>query len=171
MKYFLSSFYSSNGSGGSGGFGGSNGSGRGLALGIPSEAAASLLYFSGEMGGPVEEDEDEQRFSLPHFFGFGGEKIRHGIILKGEGKRRVLLLTAVEREAEFSPESCSPPPLLGALGGFLRGLCFRTLDAGDSFPLLLPLLLIDPFKLVDGMIGRNKPVYKKPDRSDLCSMS
>jgi hypothetical protein len=146
MRYFLSSLRSS------------DGSGRGLGLGIPSEAAASLRYVSGEARGPVEEDEDEQRFSLPHFFGFGGERIRHGIILKGEGKRRVLLLTAVEREAEFSPgQFYCPPPLLGALGGFLTGLCFRALDDGDY----LPLLLLDPFKLVAGMAGRNKPAYEK----------
>ncbi|MDR2747047.1 MAG: hypothetical protein LBB77_06315 [Treponema sp.] len=139
MKYFLASLDSSGG---------------GLVLGIPSEAAASLLYFSGEMGGPVEEDEDEQRFSLPHFFGFGGEEIRYGIVLKGEGKRRVLLLTAVDREFELFPgQFHSLPPIFGARGGmsFLTGLCFQTLDSGDT----LPLLLLDPFKLVDVMLNRS----------------
>jgi hypothetical protein len=146
MKYFLSSLDSSGG---------------GLALGIPSEAAASLLYFSGEMGGPVEEDEEEQRFSLPHFFGFSGEDIRYGIVLKGEGKRRVLLLTALDREAEFfSGQFHSPPAIFKAQGklGFLRGFYFLTSGSGDS----LPLLLLEPFKLVDVML----------DRSDTrCSMS
>jgi hypothetical protein len=128
-------------------------SGGGLILGIPSEAAASLLYFSGEMGGPVEEDGDEQRFSLPHFFGFAGEDIRYGIVLKGEGKRRVLLLTVLDREAEFPPgQFHSPPAIFKAQGklGFLRGFCFLTSasDSGDS----LPLLLLDPFKLVDVML-------------------
>jgi hypothetical protein len=126
-------------------------SGGGLILGIPSEAAASLLCFSGEMRGPFEEEGDEQRFSLPYFFGFGGEDIRYGIVLKGE-RRRVLLLTAVDREAEFfSGRFHSPPPLFRALGGldFITGLCFETLDSGDS----QPLLLLDPFKLVDAILS------------------
>jgi hypothetical protein len=136
MRYFLSPLDSSGG---------------GLVLGIPSEAVSSLLYFSGEMRGPFEEDGDEQRFSLPCFFGFGGE-VRYGIVLKGE-RRRVLLLTAVDREAEFFPgQFHRPPPLFGALGGldFITGLCFETPDSGDS----QPLLLLDPFKLVDVMLGR-----------------
>jgi hypothetical protein len=102
------------------------------------------------MAGPLEEDEDEQRFSLPHFFGFGGEDIRYGIVLKGEGKRRVLLLTVVDREAELSPgQFHRPPPLFGALGGldFITGLCFQPLGSGDS----QALLLLDPFKLADVM--------------------
>jgi hypothetical protein len=139
MKYFLSSLRSA---------------GRGLALGIPSEAAASLLYFSGEIRGPVEEDEGERRFSVPHFFGFGGEEIRYGIILKGEGKRRVLLLPAVEREADLASDGVyEPPPLLGGRGGygFIRGICFQTADSGE----VLPLLLLDPFKLADEMLDRS----------------
>lgn len=127
-------------------------SGGGLILGIPSDAASSLFCFSGEMEGPLEEDGDEQRFSLPCFFGFGGEDVRYGIVLKGEGKRRVLLLASVDREAEFSPGRFhSPPPLFKALG-FITGLCFQTLDSGDS----LPLLLLDPFKLADAMLGRRE---------------
>jgi hypothetical protein len=139
MKYFLSSL---------------DASGGGLALGIPTEAAASLLYFSGEMGGPVEEDGDERRFSLPHFFGFAGEEIRYGIVLKGEGKRRVLLLTAVDRELEIFPgQFHRPPPVFGVTGGlsFLTGLLFQTPDTGES----PPLLLIDPFKLADLMLKRS----------------
>ncbi|MDR3174254.1 MAG: hypothetical protein LBU19_08395 [Treponema sp.] len=139
MRYFLSSLDSSGG---------------GLALGIPSDAVASLLYFSGEAGGLVEEDEDEQRFSLPYFFGFGGEETRYGIVLKGEGKRRVLLLTAVDREVEFSPgQLYSPPPIFGVRGGlsFLTGLLFQPLDSGD----FLPVLVVDPFKLVDIMLDRS----------------
>jgi hypothetical protein len=146
MKYFLSPL---------------DPSGGGLMLGIPSEAAASLLCFSGEMRGPVEEDGEEQRFSLPHFFGFGGEDIRYGIVLKGEGKRRVLLLTALDREAEFPPgQFHRPPAVFKAQGrlGFLTGFYFLASPSGDS----LPLLLLDPFKLVDVML----------DRSDArCSMS
>jgi hypothetical protein len=139
MKYFLSSLRSA---------------GRSLALGIPAEAAASLLYFSGEIQGPVQEDEGERRFSVPHFFGFAGEEIRYGIILKGEGKRRVLLLTAVEREADLAPDQFyEPPPLLGARGGFgfLTGICFQAADSGE----VLPLLLLDPFKLADEMLDRS----------------
>ncbi|MDR1899339.1 MAG: hypothetical protein LBQ55_04965 [Treponema sp.] len=136
MKYFLSTLGSPP---------------SGLILGIPCEAAAFLRYLPGKPGGPVEEDEEEQRFSLPHFFGFSGEEIRHGIILKGGVKPRVLLLTAVEREEEFAAgELHSPPPLLGALGGFLTGLRFQALEAGDS----LPLLLIDPFKLTEEILRR-----------------
>jgi hypothetical protein len=148
MRYFLSSLDSGGG---------------GMALGIPSEAAASLLYFSGEMKGAFEEDGDEQRFSLPHFFGFGGEEIHYGIVLKGEGKRRVLLLTAVDREAEFFPgQFHSPPPFFGALGtlDFITGLCFQALESGDS----LPLLLLDPFKLVDTMFNRSNNDVQCPDR-------
>jgi hypothetical protein len=142
MKYFLSSF----------GF-----DDRTLVLGIPSEAAASLLYFSGEMKGLIEEDEGERRYSVPYFFGFAGEEIHYGIVLKegeGEGKRRVLLLTAVEREAEIAPGGFfEPPPLLGGRNGypFLTGLCFWTADSGEA----LPLLLVDPFKLADEMFDRS----------------
>jgi hypothetical protein len=106
------------------------------------------------MEGTFEEDEDEQRFSLPYFFGFGGEDLRYGIVLKGEGKRRILLLASVDREAELFPgQFHSPPPLLGSLGGldFITGLCFQSLDSGDS----QPLLLLDPFKLVDAMLDRS----------------
>jgi hypothetical protein len=121
-----------------------------MALGIPSEATASLRYIAGQPGGLVEGDEEEQRFSVPRFLGFPDEEIRHGIILRGEGRRRVLLLTAVDREIECSAgELYRPPVLLGVRGAytFLSGLCFRTLDSGHS----LPLLLIDPFKLVEEM--------------------
>jgi hypothetical protein len=124
---------------------------EGLALGIPTESVASLMLFTGEARGTVEDAGDEQRFSLPHFFGFPGEEIRHGIILRGEGIRRVLLLSAVEREIEFSADELhSPPSIFGALGSyaFLSGLCFRTLDSGA----VLPLLLIDPFRLTEEML-------------------
>jgi hypothetical protein len=139
MRYFLSPLDSSGG---------------GLVLGIPSAAVSSLFYFSGEMAGPFEEHEDEQRFSLPHFFGFGGEDLRYGIVLKGE-RRRVLLLAVVDREVELvSGQFHCPPPLFGALGGldFITGLCFQPLDSGDS----QPLLLLDPFKLVDVMLDRRE---------------
>lgn len=140
LKYFFSAIRSP-------------GPGRGLALGIPVDAVASLVFFSGELTGPVEDDGDEQRFSVPHFFGFSGEEIRHGLVLKGEGPRRVLLVSSVEREIEFPPEGiCAPPSILKALGvyGFLSGLCFTGGDSGD----FLPLLLIDPFKLAEEMVRR-----------------
>jgi hypothetical protein len=142
LKYFFSAIRSS---------------GPGLGLGIPVDAAASLVYFSGEPRGPVEDDGAEQRFFIPQFFGFSGEEIRHGIVLKGEGRRQVLLVSSVEREIEFPPGRVyAPPAILKALGvyGFLAGLCFITdsgaPDPGDS----LPLLLIDPFKLVAEMLCR-----------------
>jgi hypothetical protein len=115
---------------------------------------ASLVFFSGKPAGPVEDDGDEQRFSIPHFLGFSGEEIRHGIVLKGEGRRRVLLVSSVEREIEFPPDRiCAPPSILKTLGGygFLSGLCFIRGDSGD----FLPLLLLDPFKLVEEM-GRRE---------------
>jgi hypothetical protein len=124
---------------------------EGLVLGIPTEAVGSLTLFTGVVRGLVEDAGDERRFALPHFFGFPEEEIRHGIILKGEGGRRVLLLSAVERELEFSAgEIYRPPALFGALGKytFLSGLCFQTLDSG----VLLPLLLIDPFRLTEEML-------------------
>jgi hypothetical protein len=122
------------------------------------EAAASLRYVAGNPGartgdGLEEEGEEEQWFPVPRFFGFPGEEIRHGIVLKGEGPRRGLLLTAVEREIEVpSGELYRPSRLLRGLGActFLRGLCFWTMDSGDS----LPLLLLDPFKLADEMAAR-----------------
>ncbi|MDR3145077.1 MAG: hypothetical protein LBU21_02260 [Treponema sp.] len=133
MKYFLSFLRSST---------------SGLALGIAPEAVASLRYLPGTAGGLVGEDEEERRFSLPHFFGFPGVELRHGIVLKGEGKTRVLLLGAVEKEVEYSPAEIYPPPaLFSALGvyTFLSGLCFLRADSG----LTLPLLLIDPVRLVE----------------------
>jgi hypothetical protein len=141
MKYFLSFLRSSGG---------------GLALGVPSEAAASLRYISVAPRAAVEEDGEERRFSLPHFFGFSGEGIRHGIVLKGEGKARVLLLTAVEKEIECSPqETYRPPALFRALGvyTFLAGLRFLTPDSG------LPLLLVDPFRLVEEMSAKGVKPY------------
>jgi hypothetical protein len=146
VKYFLS-FLGSAGNGAPGA--------KGLALGIPSEAAASLRFIAEKPGALIEGDEEEQRFSVPLFLGFPEDLIRHGIILRGEGRRRVLLLTAVEREIEYSGRDLyRPPGLLRARGAysFLAGLCFRTLDSGDS----LPLLLIDPFKLVEEMAAESR---------------
>jgi hypothetical protein len=145
--------------------------GGALALGIPLEAAASLRYVAGKAGprpgeepggeGPRgegsrrggPEGEEEWWFPVPRLFGFPAEEIRHGIVLKGEAPRRVLLLTAVEREIECSSrELYRPSRLLGGGGAytFLTGLRFWTADSGHS----LLLLLIDPFKLADEMAAK-----------------
>ncbi|MDR2499845.1 MAG: hypothetical protein LBD37_02035 [Treponema sp.] len=52
-------------------------------LGIPADAVASLIAYTRPVSRPVSRDPGgDWYFSIPHFFGFQDQRIRHGIMLK-----------------------------------------------------------------------------------------
>jgi hypothetical protein len=130
-------------------------------LGIPVSTVSSLITFSGEVRGLVEREGGDVYYSLPHYFGFPDQIIRHGIILKPlfarvlqitderpgspaetEGEwsgRNILLVTAVEREAEIPEEAVYPLPKLLA-GKSREGSIFT----GISFAGAAMVVCIDP---------------------------
>jgi hypothetical protein len=106
-------------------------------VGIPEDAVAAIIIYTGETSSIVKREEGgDVFFSLPHFFGLNNRTVRHGIVLKPlnqlmvknrnaaedadpdsgdapeqeEGPRNVLLVSAVEREADIAQEEIFPLP-------------------------------------------------------------
>jgi hypothetical protein len=115
-----------------------------LCLGIPEDSVAAITIHSEEVTETIKREEGGNVFfSLPHFFNLGERTVRHGIVLKPftdqpalrdgdsseeeEGPRNVLLVSAVEREADIAPEEIFPlPEILAAPGRipFFTGVWF-----------------------------------------------
>jgi hypothetical protein len=109
-------------------------------LGVPVSAVSSLMTFSREAREPVEREGGDVFYSLPRYFGVRDQETRHGIILKPlfsgvlqitdersgpavlpeaaqeaapeAAGRNVLLVTAVDREADIAREDLYPLPKL-----------------------------------------------------------
>jgi hypothetical protein len=125
-----------------------------FSLGIPEDAVAAIMIYSGEAvktaGG---EEGGDAFFSLPHFFGMTNQEIRHGIVLKSpgagggdmemeEGPRNILLVSSVEREMDIPQEEIYPLPELLLDSGILS---FFT---GIAFERSVMIVLIDPAVLL-----------------------
>jgi hypothetical protein len=143
-------------------------------LGIPISAVSSLMTFSREAEKLVEREGEDVYYSLPRYFGFQDQLIRHGIILKpmfthvlqitderpgspaeAETKwsgRNVLLVTAVEREADIPGEAIHPLPKLlagtGREGSLFTGIYFT----GTAM-----VVCIDPELAVLRMLKNDSP--------------
>ncbi|MDR1949010.1 MAG: hypothetical protein LBQ38_06445 [Spirochaetaceae bacterium] len=111
MRYFLCTFDCFSGA---------------LCIGVPEDSVAAIMTYPEEVTEIIKREEGgDTFFSLPHFFELDDRTIRHGIILKPlnqaalqedeEGPRNILLVSAVEREIDISPEDIFPlPDLLAA---------------------------------------------------------
>jgi hypothetical protein len=114
-------------------------------LGIPTEAAASLLVNNRKVLEMVEWDDEtgDVYFSLPHFFGFSDFELRHGIVIKdpdnfGDLNRKILLVTTVEKIEDIALKEIQKLP------GILRNIETSAYFTGICFNRLVPILLVDP---------------------------
>jgi hypothetical protein len=136
-------------------------------MGIPEDAVAAIMTCTEEVSDIVKRNEGgDVFFSLPHFFKLNDRTVRHGIILKpfnqlmvnkqdapGDsnsenvpeqegGPRNVLLVSAVEREADIPAEDIfSPPEILMAPNRipFFTGIWFTN---------SIMIAFIDPVSLI-----------------------
>jgi hypothetical protein len=138
-------------------------------VGIPEDAVAAIIIYTGETSSVVKREEGgDVFFSLPHFFELKDRTVRHGIVLKPlnqlmaknrnaaggadlnsgdapeqeEGPRNILLVSAVEREADIAQaEIFSLPEILVAPNRipFFTGIWFTN-------PVMIAL--IDPVSLI-----------------------
>jgi hypothetical protein len=154
---------------------------KGFYLAIPVDSVASLTIPFREVQRTVERDAKKGYvfFSLPHYFKRESEPIRHGIILKrhprqalritdarpgpqdippavSKANRRILLVTAVEREEDMAPEDIRPLPRTLSL---MKGLSFFT---GIRFNGNDMILYVDP-ELLMLSIFRDEEVPEEPD--------
>jgi hypothetical protein len=109
-------------------------------------------------------------FSLPHLFGFPGESVKHGIVLKSGGRddepgsvvknRNILLSPEVEREADIPQEEIYslPATLVGMFGkksAMFTGIRFAdTKRDGCEGGAVMPMLFLNPDRLVEATIYR-----------------
>jgi hypothetical protein len=138
-----------------------------FSLGIPEDAVSAIMIYSEEVTNVINRDEGgDTFFSLPHFFGQAGQRIRHGVVLKPaepevpqndgafsepeEGPRNILLVNSVERETDIPPEEIYPlPELLLSRGP----LSFFT---GIAFEASIMIALIDPAVLITRIFRETK---------------
>ncbi|MDR2052437.1 MAG: hypothetical protein LBP80_03405 [Treponema sp.] len=114
-------------------------------LGVPIEAAASLLVNNRKVMEMVEWDDEtgDVYFSLPHFFGFSDSDLRHGIVIKdpdnfGEQNRKILLVTTVEKIEDI------PLGDIQKLPGILRNMETSAYFTGICFDRPVPIIMVDP---------------------------
>jgi hypothetical protein len=117
-------------------------------MGIPEDAVAAIMTYREEVSSIIKREGDDLFFSLPHFFELADTTVRHGVVLKplnqaaaDEGLRQVLLVSAVEREADIAPEGIFPLPEIAAAPGripFFTGAWFT----GDDM-----IVFVDPAAL------------------------
>jgi hypothetical protein len=133
-----------------------------FSMGVPENSVAAIMTYPGEISEIIKREEGDVFFSLPCFFDLADRTVRHGIVLKPlnedgagtsaentgdtpaleEGPRNILLVSAVEREADIPPEEIFPlPELLTAPGRipFFTGIWFT----GSAM-----IAFIDPASLI-----------------------
>jgi hypothetical protein len=138
-----------------------------FSVGVPEDSVAAIMLYPEAVTEGIKREEPGGRagdvfFSLPHFFELADRTVRHGIVLKAaggdpaggepeEGPRQVLLVRAVEGEADIAPEDIYPPPKLLTTPGkspFLKGISF----AGQTM-----ILFIDPAALIARILEDGGP--------------
>jgi chemotaxis signal transduction protein len=131
-------------------------------MGIPENAVTAILTYREEVSSIIKREGTDLFFSLPHFFELADKTVRHGVVLKPlnqaaaeDHTRMVLLVSAVEREADIPPEAIFPLPEIAAAPGrapFFTGVWFN----GDEM-----IVFVEPAALIARILQETEGEQKE----------